>query len=561
MKKMRRKITTGVLFIATLLFSGAAMAQSLSDGKEFMYYERYSSAKDVFQKLVSSSSKNEEAVYWLGQAEIGLENVAAAKKIYQQKLNEDPNSPLVLAGMGHVELIEGKKQDARNRFETAISLSKGKDVDVFNAVGFANVNSKNGDATYAIEKLKQATEVRRFKDPSVYVNMGDAYRKFADGGGAVQSYNAALAIDPNYARAIYRLGKVYQTQGVSQEPIYMKYYNEAIAKDPKFAPVYENLYAYYYETNVGKSAEYLDKWLTYSDDDPKACSYRASMKYAQGLFREAVAKADECMAAEGANPYINLFKIKAFALNRLNDSLKAKESFEEFFKRQDPDKIQGGDYSAYAALLLKFPGNEAKVGELTMKAVALDTLEANKVTYLRNLATAYSEQNKHKEAGDWYNKILSVKKNYTNVDLFNAGYAYYQASMYDSSNKVFTMYTEKYPDDLFGYYMLGNANAAIDSTSTLGLAAPYYKKVIEIGEADTTKPNVKNRLLVAYKYFMGYEYNVNKDQAAALTYVDKALGLEPTDQTLLNNREFISKNDPKVPAKPAAASKQKAGSR
>ena len=52
------------------------------------------------------------------------------------------NNPLLLAGMGHIELLEGKTQDARNRFETAISLSQGKNVAVLNAVGFANVNGK-----------------------------------------------------------------------------------------------------------------------------------------------------------------------------------------------------------------------------------------------------------------------------------------------------------------------------------------------------------------------------------------------------------------------------------
>ena len=124
-----------------------------------------------------------------------------------------------------------------------------------------NPESKNGDAAYAIEKLKLATQVKKFKDPEVYANLGDAYRKFADGGNAVLSYQAALGLDPNYARALYRTGKVYQTQGVSQEPIYLKYYEDALAKDPIYAPVFENYYKYYYESNVSRSAEYLENWL------------------------------------------------------------------------------------------------------------------------------------------------------------------------------------------------------------------------------------------------------------------------------------------------------------
>ncbi len=532
-----------------VLFANSLVAQSIEDGKKFLYYERFKSAKAVFEKMLAANPANEEAIYYLGQSEIGLENLPAAKKLYQEKLAAAPNSPLVLAGMGHVELLEGKTQDARSRFETAISLSQGKSIPVLNAVGFANGNpdSRNGDAAYAIQKLKQATTIKKFNDPEVYTNLGDAYRKFADGGNAVLSYQSALALNPNYVRALYRIGRVYQTQGAAQESIFMKYYNDAIAKDPAYAPVYGTLWQYNYETNVPKSAEYFEKLVANSDDDPRTCYNRASMKYAQGLFAEAVSLADQCIAAEGANPYVRLYKVKAFAYNRLKDSTNAKTSFEEYFKRQSADKIEGGDYSAYAGLLLKFPGNETRVGELVEKAVALDSVEANKVAYLKSLAAAYDAQQNFADAGKWYNKVLGVKRNFSNVDLYNAGYAYYRAGVYDSSTKIFNLYTEKYPNDIFGYYMLGNTNAAIDSTSALGLAAPFYKKVIEIGEADVTKPAAKTRLITAYKYFIGYEYNVKKDQAAALAYVDKALLIEPTDAQLLNFKEVISKNDPKAP--------------
>jgi len=559
MNNMRIKITTGIFFLAAILFAGTTLAQSIDDGKKFMYYERFKSAKDVFQKLIGANPNDEEAIYYLGQAEIGLEDLPAAKSFYQARLAAFPNSPLVLAGLGHVELLEGKTQDARNRFETAISLSQGKSIPVLNAVGYANANpeSKNGDAAYAIEKLKQATQIKKFKDPEVYTNLGDAYRKFADGGNAVLSYQAALALDPNYARALYRTGKVYQTQGVAQEPIYMKYFQDALAKDPNYGPVYENYYVYYYESNVSKSAEYLEKWLQNADDDPKACNYRASMKYAQGFFNEAVSKADECIVAQGTNPYINLFKIKAFAYNRLNDTTNAKSSFEEYFKRQNPDKIQGGDYSAYAALLLRFPGNEARVGELVNKAVELDSIESNKVNYLKSLAQSYDAQKKYKEAGDWYNKVLYVKKNYSNLDLYNAGYSYYRVGQFDSAIKIFAKYADKYPEDAFGHFMLAQTNSIIDSTSEKGLAVPYYKKVLEIAEADITKPQAKTRALTAYRYFIGYEYNINKDQAAALAYVEKALLLEPTDEQLLNFKDVISRNDPK---KPSNQPKPKAGS-
>ncbi len=551
-----KKIKVGIIFLAVLFFANSVFAQSIDEGKKFMYYERYKSAKDAFQKLLSANPNNDEAAYWLGQAMIQPDDrtdkdLSEAKTLYQTKLQANPNSALLMAGIGHIELLEGKAQDARNHFEAAISLSQGKSIPVLNAVGFANANpdSKNGDPAYAIDKLKQATQVKKFNDPDVLVNLGDAYRKFADGGNAILSYQEALRIDPKYARANYRIGKVYQTQGDGQRDIFMKYYNDAIAQDPAYAPVYSNLYNYFYNTDVPKSAQYLDKWLANADNDPKACYYRASIKYAQGLFNEAITKADECIAAEGANHYPNLDGLKAYAYNKLNDSINAKKFFEEYFKSQVPEKIGGGDYQTFATILLKFPGNEEQAGMYIDKAVALDSIEANKVTYLKSIAQAYEAQKKYKEAADWFKKVLTVKKTPTKTDYYYAGYDYFRSAQFDSSIAIFTTYAEKFPDDMFGNYMIGKASAGIDSTGQQGLAVLPYQKALEIGEKAADKEKVKAYLIGAYKFFIEYYYNVKKDKDSALVYADKALALDPADQQLIDNRKFISENDPKAPPK------------
>ena len=230
-----------------------------------------------------------------------------------------------------------------------------------------------------------------------------------------------------------------------------------------------------------------------------------------------------------------------------------KSNFEEYFKRQSPDKIGAGDYANYATLLLKFPDNEDEVANLINKAVQMDTLESNRVSYIKLLASAYEEKNDPADAAKWYSKVMDVKKNFSNVDLFNAGYNFYLADKLDSTNKYFKIYTEKYPNDILGYYMLGNSYSAIDSTGELGLAVLYYEKTISIGEADTTQANVKTRLLNAYKFFIGYYYNNKKDKEMALKYVDKGLAIAPDDAQLISFKEIISKNDPKAPKKKTTA--------
>lgn len=546
------KIKSGLLIFMTLLLSNVMIAQSMEDGKKFLYYEKYKSAKNVFDKLVAADPNNADAVYWLGQTLIGMEDLEGAKSLYQKSLATNSNNPLLLAGMGHVELLENKPQDAKNRFETALSLSQNKSVPVLNAVGYANSNpdSKNGDGNYAIDKLKIATAIKGMKDPDVFVNLGDAYKKIGDGGKAQLAYESALAINPNYARASYRIGKIYQTQGQSQEEIYMKYFNEAIAKDAGYAPVYKNLSDLFYNTNVTRSAEYLDKFLANTDDDPKNCYYQASMKYAQGLFTEAITKADQCLAAP--QPYWKLYGIIAYAQNKLGDSLKAKSSFEQYFAKAKPDQIGMGDYSTYANVLLKFPGNDSLAGTYVDKAVSLDSVEANKVTYLKSIASYYETQKKFKEAADWYNKIISVKKNLSKTDLYNAGYNYFRAGVYQPAIDVFNLYNKTYPDDPFGHYMIGKANWAIDSTMEQGLANPAFEKAIEVGQLDRNK--YKNQLIGSYKYFVAYYANIKKDKQMAINYCDSVLAIDPADAEALNNKTVISQMNMNAPAsKPTKA--------
>ena len=163
------KVKFGLLTLITLL-ANSVFAQTVEQGKKFMYYERFKSAKDAFQKTLATDPNNEEAIYYLGQSmilpdDVTPRDIADAKALYQSKLSVS-NSQLLMAGIGHVELLEGKTQDARNHFEAAISLSQGKNIAVLNAIGFANGNpdSKNGDALYAIDKLKQATLIKKFKN-------------------------------------------------------------------------------------------------------------------------------------------------------------------------------------------------------------------------------------------------------------------------------------------------------------------------------------------------------------------------------------------------------------
>ncbi|HEV2833159.1 MAG TPA: tetratricopeptide repeat protein [Hanamia sp.] len=545
---------TGLLF-SFILMVNVLFAQSIDEGKKFLNYERFESAATVFNKLLASNPNDVEAAYWLGQTYLQNSDnpdTAAAKALYQKTLQANPNAALMMIGVGEVELMEGKLSDARNRFETAINLTKKRDLDeVLLAVGRANIDPKAGDAVYAVEKLKQAAE-RNKKSAEIQIALGDAYRKLIDGANATISYQTAMSLDPKNARPNYMIGRIYETQGYGQEPIYMRYYNDAIATDPNFAPVFYWLYSYYYQRDVNKAREYLNKYVAVADKDSKNCYAEASLLYVSKLYAETISKADACITGSGtAKPFPNLYGLKAYAYDKMGDSLNAKKYFEEFFAKVNPEKIGPNDYATYAKVLLDFPGNDTLAASYVNKAIALDTVPENKLGYVKDLAKSLYDEGRFVEAGKWYGRVLDLNPNYGKVDLYYAGYSDYRGGNYKSADSVFQLYQKKYPEDLYGWYLGARSKEGIDTAGTAGLAKPDYEKIIAIADTIADKASIKDKLIPAYRYMVAYYYNVLKNAETANQYNDKILEVDPADATALKTKEAFNSVLKKATTPPA----------
>src|SRR4051812_47834567 len=103
-----------VLFFAAFM-SITALAQSVQEGVNDIYAERYQSAQAKFQKMLASNPNNIEATYWLGQVYLAQNKVDSASAVYGKALAANGNAPLVLVGMGEVELMQGNAQSAHQR--------------------------------------------------------------------------------------------------------------------------------------------------------------------------------------------------------------------------------------------------------------------------------------------------------------------------------------------------------------------------------------------------------------------------------------------------------------
>lgn len=544
------------LFVATVLLGNLAVAQSVDDGKKFLYYERYNSAKQTFQQILAAKPDNAEAIYWLGQTLIATKDSTEAKQLYQQALAAKGNDPMLLVGMGQILLMEGKKDEARQQFETAISLTKAKDVNVLNAVGEANVRARPGDAAYAVEKLKQATETRRFKNPYTYLIMGDAYRKLIDGGNAVTAYNKALELEPNLAAAKNKIGKIYETQ--DNPDYFLPAYEDATLLDTAYAPAYFNLFYYYYFRDVNKAAVYLDKYLANTDQGPDMEYVKTDFTYAKGDFAGANTRAKELIAQFGDKVNPRMYRMVAYTSDTLGRIDEAKQAMLTFLEKADPEEILATDYEELAKINSKIPGMEEEVVKNYELAIQKDTVVANKLKFIQSAAALAKSSGNLLQQAEWFGKAYALEKEPSQRDLYNWAYAYYQAGAYRQSDSLFCdVYVSQYPEEIYGYLWCARAKQAQDTTMEQGLAVDAYKQLAEKAVTlDTTADKqLKPYAINANFYLVSYYNDIAREKDTAIFYTDKVLEIDPTNENAIRVKEILTAPPPKSSAQPRGTSR------
>ncbi len=525
--------------IAGLFFTSVVTAQSVQEGRKLLLNQRYRSAKETMEKVVAAAPTNPESIYWLAQVHFESKNPAAAAEVLRKGMEgANGSNPLLLVAMGQAELAEKKVNDAKQRFETAISLTKSKDANILIAIGKANLED-GGDFAYGIEKIKLASTLKNFNDPFAYVYMGDLYRKLMNGGGAVSSYENALLKDPKSAVAKYKIGKVYLTQGNEQKEIFLAKFNDAITDDPSFAPALYELYVYYFFRDVVKATDYFNRYKTNADSGPALDYEEASLQFAAGDFKNAIAKSDALLKSQGEKADARLYRLKAYSYDKLNDSANALALLETFFQKATAEQLNPENYYIAAVNAAKMKTDPTKVDDYFMKAILADTALTNKLDYARKAADFFKKSGNTPKSALWLTKVLSLNPRISKVDLYNAGFENFKAGEFKTADSIFTVYKTNFPNEVYGHYWSFRSLSVIDSTMEQGLAIPDCEKFISIAEVDKSKN--KSTLITAYGYLAGYTANVKKDLALASSYLDKIIEIDPNNQDAIKNRDILQK--------------------
>ncbi len=526
--------------LSVLLSLSYVKAQDMGKAQKMYYYEHWQPAKTEFEKTAAT---NPDAAYWLIETLLQLGQTDEAKKTATRSIEKFTNNPLLLVALGHTTLYTGNTVEAKAYFDRALTIAvDANKASVLKAIGraHANVPLKYSMPDYAIGKLKEALALEP-SSASIYICIGDCYRKKMDGGAAMEAYLKAFAMDKSLtAEANYKIGRIFAVQQNCQ--VFTEYFTKATDADANYMPAWRELYENYADKEGGcinfeKSKIYFDQYMKTSPQGDETELLKASFAYSTKNYATAISTAKQLIQKMGSLAPARLYKLIGYAYYEQNDFNSAISWVEDYFtKETNTENIITHNYRVLA-MSYDTTGNLAKAKETWLKAANFEPEENKKWFFYEAAATVANKMNNKTEKATILQMIVDKKAKPTSTDYFKCGTAWYLAGNYTKAIPVLSTYAEKYPTDWRPSIWLARSYAQIDTTMEAGTAVAHYEKALSLF------PNDKSTLTLqveANMYLFAYSYNIKKNKNAAIEYLDKALLIDPNNANAKKYKEMLS---------------------
>lgn len=545
-------ISAGLLFITEL------KAQSIQEGMNHLYAQRYTSAISVFEKLLAVNPNNIEATYWLGQVyldmdEIMSSRIARASQLYGKALQTTNGAPLIQVGLGHAELLAGKMNESRQHFETALTLSrnakKGDDPIIETAIGRAIADAKTADFEWGIRLLNDAT-AKDPKNTETLLQLGNAHRKAGEGkggGAAFQTYKKALEVNPAFSVANYRIAMIFLSQK-NFDP-YLQYLNDALAKDPKFTPAYYELFYYYWfnKQDYPEAEKQLNKYIESKlpETDVQDQFLYGQLCYGKKDFACAVAKAEAVVMGMGDKTKPKVYRMLADANYQKGDYAAAKKYSDLFFQKKNPDDYITFDHELRAKILGKTGGTPDEIFDNYVQGAQLDTVLSNRIDFLKQAAAYFKENKILDKFGLIVQKIIDLKPKPSINDYFDLMKSFYDDDKHSKSRDIALLIRDKFSDQVFGYDWAFKNSAILDTVKRDSIAVPDALRLFDFAQKDSVK--YRSQYINTTRFLAGFYWNTAKDKEKSLTYFQKWHDIDTANAVTIQGYIDMIKKMPTVP--------------
>lgn len=498
-------------------------AQNLSSVQQALYYESYQKANQLAGEQVLKSSEIGKALFWQSFAALETHdkdllslNVERAKNTSSNKW--DPYLTLVPI---FYDIYNNNVEKAKKLCDSVLKVLDFKDTDLLLAVAASLIAYPNHHASYVLNILERVP-VKKRNSPFYYQIKGDAHRRLIQGSQAVMAYQKAIELQPDFAKAYVSIARIYQTQ--NNHTIAIQYLEKAIEVDSLYSPaLFELFYSSYY-SQPAKAKDYLEKFAATSEMNLSQLYMQMDFYFSQSQFKESIEIADQILNRQNNNTAARVYKLKAYSFAALKDSSSAYTQMERYFQIQPSKELIWKDFIFYSKLV-SAQKNSAPINGLLHQSLKYAT---NKADSLNSYHLILENVVHHNEQDSilWYSsKIHSIDKNYLKaIDLYHWGMVYYQREQYDKSDEVFTIYTKKYPNEVYGWLWKARALSNQYEKMYDPITISSYEKVIEIGEKEISR--FQNIVIQAHGYLGAYYANQNKNYQKALTHFKAILKID-----------------------------------
>lgn len=560
-----------IFSIALLAFGATTQAQDLEQAKKAIDAEQYDNAKKILKALVASSPDSGKNFFILGNVYLTQRAQDSATIYFQKGLTAKTEPHFNYIGLGQIDLENGNASAATANFTKATENTRKKDFEENLYIGRAYMNPVKPDFKKAIEYINKAKAVQPM-NAQVQLSLGDALIGDKNTNEAYSAYRNAYDADKSVLRAKLQLGVLTKNS---------RAFNEANAEfdailkiNPNYGPAYREKAETYrlmaieskkdeakYAENNKKAMELYEKYMSMTDYSLDSRIRHADFLILTKDYKALEAEATAMQKMDKVNPRIlRYLGYSAYENGNPDAAIKALNDF----IAKDPTKVIGRDYlylglaktkkalTTTTAADGKATGTvdktlfDAGVADLK-KGVQLDPAMANE---LNDFGMKFYELKLYNEAAAIY-EAATTNPNEANYlyDNFYLGYALYFANVYKDgktekvdpvalkkASDAFTIVYTQRPTQQDAYLYKARVNGLLEDdaskTETMKAYEEYIKAIMAKGDAETSKPANKTKLVEAYNN-IGIYY-AKLDKVKAKENFDKALAIDPADETAIS---------------------------
>ncbi len=431
-----------------------------------------------------------------------------------------------------VSILKSGAADADKQIEKIAKPFK-KDGKTLTAIGREYLRLDNSEkaeqyANMAVSKNKSCGEA--------YILLGDIAIRNDDGGKAAEMFQQAMYMDKTnpegYRRYAFLMAKSSPESSfdaLEQLRINVPGYPVDILA----AEIADRT------GNMKKAIEYYGKVDKTKMEDNQLASYATDL-FLNADYTKSLEVAQ--YGIQRSPRYAAFNRLSLYNYTEAKDYAKALEYADKLFNASDSAKFSAFDYQ-YVGHANFGAKNYDKAREAFGKILTLsDANEDAKLDAMKQIATAYSDEEDYENAIPAYEKYLEKNTNATASDYAELGtMCTYNANKLtgdaqlaavEKADKVYADLAGKFADAAeFAAFQRARVAGIIDSDLKKGAAKPHYDQLIDIIVKDGRIEGAsKSRLIQAYTYNMIYALQIKDDVATSKEYANKVLELDPENE-------------------------------